>query len=126
MTVIDPFARRHRQADQYDIPPEVIAALRADIINDLRSDIRKPPIVNVAPPRVNVTTPAVSISPQISVQPGEAPLVNIDLPGLTEMAQGLAAVHNDLQELITLLHRPVTKTVDRNGNGTIESIRETR
>lgn len=120
------FTKRQAATASMGVPPEVIAAIRADVIADLRSDLRKPPIVNIAPARVQVAAPNVSVTPSISVQAAEAPFVSVEVPGLMEFAAGLSQIHDDLQELITLLHQPVTKTVDRSGSGVIESIRETR
>lgn len=117
--------RRKSGADALSLPPELIQAIQAAVLVGLDLD-RRPPVVHVAAPGVTVGAPDVLVTPTFTVEAGEAPVVHVTVPGLEEFAKGLADVHADLQALLILLQRPVTKTVERGSGGLIDSVKETR
>lgn len=69
--------------------------------------------VNVTAPAVSVAAPNVSVTPQITVESGEEPAINITVPGMDALAAQVAQNNALLQQLIALLKMPVKTTVER-------------
>lgn len=54
------------------------------------------------------------------------PAVHVSVPGMDDMAVRLASIDAKLGMIVSLLARPVTRTVERDTSGRIETVRETR
>lgn len=98
-----------------------VGAVQDEIISVLAAKLRN---MSVVPPAVHVAAPNVSLTPTITVKPAD-----VDVGEATDLAgveKKLDALHGDVQALTKALLAPVTRTVKRDAQGRIESIKETR
>lgn len=101
----------------------IIAEVQASLLAAVRDALSQVKI-NLPPPNVTVAAPDVTVTPTFEVAgPGvlPAPEVHVDIPALD-----LSALIQRLSAIETLLRTPVTKTVERDANGLIKSVKETR
>jgi hypothetical protein len=120
--------RRPRDAEPED--SSWMSALRSEVEKNVRRELHElrqmvqtamtnpvnvtSPEVNVAPAEVNVAAPRVTV---------EAPDVNVDLG---EIGKRFASLERSMVELTRVLLLPVTRDVQRDQWGRIESMTETR
>lgn len=114
--------QRKQVADLGDIMKSLTAAIRADILAELKEG-QRPPTVNIQPAQVSVAAPNVTVTPTINVDT-EPPDVNVTVD-LADLKRSMDVIHTDLQNLARILMLPVTKTVDRTA-GLIQKVVETR
>lgn len=77
------------------------------------------PVVNVTTP-----TPAVTVTPTFS--PRFEPIIDVEVPGIAALTSEIAQLRADLNTLLTVLMKPVTRTPQRDSDGTIIRVVESR
>lgn len=108
---------------------EILAAVQGNLIHALATALSQITI-NVPTPSVKVDAPIIQVDaptlPSFPSIPEPTIELEVALPGMSDLCERMCAVEDQLKVIADLLRQPVTKTVQRDYDQLITTVRETR